>query len=152
MMYQKQVLWMVCLMAICGVVLTGCKKEEPVVEKTISDVDRMQGAWKGTELGGRGGEWALVIADDKLTVDGPGPEDYAGTLVLDETAVPKTAVLTITECAVTEYVGAKGNNLYKVEGDMLTIAGAEPGTDSKPTSFEPGNGTRVFEFKKVVPR
>lgn len=151
MTYNKRSIAVVCLIVICAA-LTGCSKKSrsDVEDNTITDLGRMQGTWKGTELGGREGEWTLVMDGEKVTVDGPGPEDYVGTLALDETTTPQSAILTITECAFPDYVGSKGNNLYKIEGDMLTIAGTEPGSGTAPTSFEPGNGTRVFELKKVV--
>ena len=43
----------------------------------------------------------------------------------------------------------RNNNIYKLESGTLTLAGTEPGSDTKPTSFEGGNSTRVFEFTKV---
>jgi uncharacterized protein (TIGR03067 family) len=139
----------VCLVVICAA-LTGCKKDKPVVvEDTVTDADRIQGTWQGVELGGAEGQWAMVIEGEAITVDGPGSQDYVGTLALDETTTPKSAILTITECGFTDYIGAKGNNLYKIEDGKLTIAGTEPGSETKPASFEPGNGTRVFEFTQT---
>ena len=139
--------FLVVFLSACLVLMTGCKKEKPVVEK-VADIDLMQGTWKGAEVG-REGEWILVIADDKITVDGPGPEDYVGTLALDETTTPKSVVLTIDECGFEQYIGAKASNLYKIEDGKLTIAGTEPGSGMIPSSFEPGNGTRVFELRKA---
>ena len=132
---------------ICVVLLSGCKKGKPVAEND-ADIDLMQGTWKGAEVG-REGEWILIIAGEKITVDGPGPEDYVGTLALDETTTPKSVVLTIDECGFEQYIGAKANNLYKIEDGKLTIAGTEPGSGMIPSSFEPGNGTRVFELTKA---
>lgn len=125
----------------------GCKKE-PQTQKVITDLDRIQGTWKGTELGGRSDEWILVITGDKIQVDGPGPEDYAGTITIDESTTPKSGTLKIETCAFDAYIGKVAQNIYKLEGDTLTWAGTEPGSGMMPTSFEGGNGTRVFEVKK----
>lgn len=140
---------LVVFMTACLVLMTGCEKDKPVVVKAVPDIEQMQGTWKGIELGGGDGEWVLVIAGEKITVDGPGPEDYVGTLALDETTTPKSVVLTIDECGFEQYVGAKANNLYTIEDGKLTIAGTEPGSGMIPSSFEPGNGTRVFELTKA---
>ncbi len=126
--------------------VSGCEKQE-VVE--VTDIDRMQGTWKGTELGERGGEWTLIFTGDQVEVDGPGPEDYSGTIAIDETTTPSSARFTISKCAFEQYVGTTANNIYKFEGDKLVLAGTEPGSENKPTLFQGGNGTRIFELTKV---
>lgn len=135
-----------CLAMVSVMTLAGCEIRKVV---DVTDIDRMQGTWKGIELSDRGGEWTLVITGDQVEADGPGPEDYSGTIILDETTTPKSARLVIDKCAFEAYVGTTANNIYKLESGKLTLAGTEPGSDTKPTSFEAGNSARVFEFSKV---
>jgi uncharacterized protein (TIGR03067 family) len=145
-MFLKQRTFVICLAIILLAGFSGCTKETP---SQVSDLDRMQGTWTGTELAaGREGQWTLVITGDQIKVDGPGPEDYSGAIALDESTTPKSAQFTINECAVESYIGATGHNIYKFENDKLFLAGAEPGSDTKPTSFEGGDNIRHFEFEK----
>jgi len=93
-----------CLAMIFAMTLAGCEVKKTVY---VTDIDRMQGTWKGTELGDRGGEWTLIITGDQVEADGPGPEDYAGTIILDETTTPKSARLIIDKCAFEAYMSAQ---------------------------------------------
>jgi len=115
----------------------------------VTDFDHMQGVWKGKELGVNRGEWTMVIDGGRIEVDGPGPEDYSGKIVINENTSPKSAKLNIDKCALKEYVGKTANNIYKFDSEKLLIAGTEPGSGTKPASFERGNDARVFEFTKV---
>ena len=135
-----------CLAMVFTMTLAGC---EDKTTADVTDVDRIQGTWKGRELGDRGGEWTLVISGDQVEADGPGPEDYTGTIAINETTTPKSARLTIDKCAFERYVGTTANNIYKFESEKLILAGTEPGSDTKPTSFQADNTARVFEFSKV---
>ena len=59
---------LVLIMMIVAMAIAGCGNQE-----VVKDSERLQGTWKGTELGGRCGEWKIVITDDKVQADGPGP-------------------------------------------------------------------------------
>ncbi len=37
------------------------------------------------------------------------------------------------------------NGIYKREGSTLMSAGSEPGVESRPTSFDPSEGIRIFQ-------
>lgn len=128
--------------------LTGCKKQEVV---TISDAERIQGTWNGKELdtGRESGEWTIIITGDQIKVDGPGPEDYAGTITFDETTNPKSARVTILECAAEQYIGAVANAIYKFENDTLYIAASEPGSGTIPAYFEGNGNIRYYEYYKA---
>jgi len=144
-MTLKHETFVICMTIVLLAGLTGCKKQEA---NKISDTDRIQGTWKGKELV-NDGEWTLVIAGEQITVDGPGPEDYTGTIILDETTSPKSVRLTILECAVEQYIGAIANGIYKFENDKLFIAASEPGSNTIPTSFAGGGNIRFFECDKA---
>lgn len=145
-MALKNQTFFICLTIVLAAGLTGCKKSSDISK--ISDIDNMQGTWKGKELA-QDGEWILVITGEKIEADGPGQEDYTGTLALDETTNPKSAHLTIIKCTYEPYVGKVANNIYKFENGKLFIAGAEPGSNTIPTSFEGGGNIRYFEFEKA---
>lgn len=147
-MTLKHETFIICFTIVLLAGLTGCKKQEVV---TISDTERIQGTWNGKELdtGGKGGEWTLIITGENITIDGPGPEDYAGTIILDETTSPKSARVTILECAAERYVGAVANGIYKFENDKLFIAASEPGSGTIPAYFEGNGNIRFYEYDKA---
>lgn len=144
-----------CLTLLCLAVLVGCDNEAPadtaVKQVQVTDLDRMQGTWQGTEAGGNE-NWTLTIDGNALTLDGPGAADYAGTLTLDETTDPKSAVMTIETCSYEGYVGTTANSIYRLEGDTLTLAGTEPGSGTRPAAFVSDGATRVFTLKKIQPQ
>ncbi|MBN2132287.1 MAG: TIGR03067 domain-containing protein [Sedimentisphaerales bacterium] len=137
----------ICLAAILAASVGGCKSEpEPPVE--VSDMDRLQGTWVGTEVGNDERQWTLTISGTKVDVNGPGPEDYSGTMKLNTEVEPKQADLLVEDCAVQQYVGTTSLAIYKIEGDTFTMAGNEPGSTVRPTQFEGGGGTRLFVLTK----
>ena len=144
-MTLKHQSFLVCMTIFLAAGLTGCKTPEA---KKISDIDSMQGTWNGKELG-RDGQWIMVITGDKVDLDGPGSADYTGTLVLDETTNPKSARLTILECAYEPYIDEVANGIYKFENGKLFLAASEPGSNTIPTIFEGDGNIRFFELEKV---
>lgn len=141
---------------ITFLVITATIEDQPAHEtekksKKVSELSRLQGTWKGKEIGVNRGEWTLVISGHKIQADGPGPEDYTGEIITDETTSPKSARYYIKKCAFKEFEGTVANNIYKFDGDKLLIAGTKPGSGTKPTSFDRDTKTetRVFEFTKV---
>ncbi|MBN1973323.1 MAG: hypothetical protein JW787_06770 [Sedimentisphaerales bacterium] len=147
-MTLKHETFIICLTIVLLAGLTGCKKQEAV---KISDTERIQGTWNGKELdtGGEGGEWRLIITGEQIKIDGPGPEDYSGTIILDETTNPKSARVTILECAAERYIGEVANAIYKFENDKLFIAASEPGSGTIPAYFEGNGNIRYYEYVKA---
>lgn len=132
-----------------AVSLSGCGSAQ---EAPVSDLDRLQGTWVGTELG-REGEVKVVISGDTIHFIGANPQEwYKGTMTLHEESNPRQADYTISECAMPEYVGKISKGIYKLdEGtDALTLAGSEPGDESRPSTFEPSGGTRIFDLALQV--
>lgn len=144
-MTEKHETIIICLTIALLAGLTGCKTEKA---RKISDTDRIQGTWTGKDRL-NSGEWTMVITGEKIKLDGPGQQDYAGTIILDETTIPKSARVTILECAAQQYIGAVANGIYKFENDKLFIAASEPGSNITPTSFDEGDNIRFFELEKV---
>jgi uncharacterized protein (TIGR03067 family) len=136
-----------CLAAIMVVSVGGCesKSEDP---GEVSDIDKLQGTWVGTETGDNGGQWTFVISGTAIDVQGPEPEAYSGTLKLNAEVEPKQADFVIEKCEIEQYVGTTALSIYKIEGDTFTMAGNEPGSTVRPVLFEGGGGTRLFVLTK----
>ncbi|MBI9015792.1 MAG: hypothetical protein JEZ07_00890 [Phycisphaerae bacterium] len=133
------------VMLFMAIALTGCGG----LKAPTTDMDRLQGAWTGKSIND-GSQWAMVIIGNTMECQGPGQQSYGGTIILDETTVPKSGVLTITKCAAEQYVGKKANYIYKFEDGKLVMAGTEPGSGTKPTGFTGDNGVVAIEFTKMV--
>lgn len=145
----------VCLTLLCLAVLAGCDNEAPaetaVTEAQVTDLGRMQGTWQGSNIEGTE-TWTIIIDGDQMSADGPGAADYTGTLAVDETTDPKSAVITIQTCAYQEYVGTTANSIYQLSGDALTLAATEPGSGTRPTGFVSDGNTMVIALKKIQPQ
>lgn len=152
---KKQQYTVALCLTLCLAVLVGCDNEAPaetaVKPVQMTDLDRMQGTWQGTESGSTEA-WTLMIDGAQITVDGPGAADYAGTLTVDETTDPKSAVITIQTCGYQEYVGATANSIYQLNGEALILAATEPGSGTRPAAFVSDGATRVFTLKKIQPQ
>jgi uncharacterized protein (TIGR03067 family) len=109
--------------------------------------DNLLGTWVGTEIGGSA-VWSFTFNATSATVTTDSVEAYTGTWSATPTADPKQLSLKITQCDYPAYVGQTSKAIYKIESDLLTFAGNEPGVAATPTSFTPGGGTRVFELTK----
>ena len=114
-----------------------------------SDQASLQGTWTGKEIGGRSdGTCHLVIKENQLEFRGADPREwYKGTFVLNEKAAPRQLVGTIADCPAPKYVGKAVNAIYRIENNVLVLAGHEPGNPEMPTSFD-GDQVRRFELRK----
>ena len=140
---------MMVALVITTVLMSGCN---PSDDAPVSDLQRLQGTWVGKEVG-KEGEVKVVISDDTIHFTGASPQEwYKGTMVLNEETTPKQADVTISECAMWNYVGKISKAIYKREelSIELTLAGSEPGDESRPSTFEPSAGTRVFHLTASV--
>ncbi len=132
-------------LVMISVLMTGCNSAG---DKAIPDIQKLQGTWVGTESG-REGEVTLVFAGDKLDFKGASPQEwYKGSAVLNEELAPKQVDFTIEECPAPNYVGTISKAIYKLDDGVLTLAGSEPGDETRPDSFgsDPSGRIRVFEF------
>lgn len=140
---QRRTISLAITFAITAALVGGCGSQE---EATQSDIEKLQGTWVGQELG-RDGQVTIVFSGDTIAFQGAQPqENYKGTVVLYEDQSPKQADFTITECSFPDYVGAVSKTIYKLDGNTFTFAGAEPGTETRPSSFEASGGNRVFQL------
>ncbi|HTY89079.1 MAG TPA: hypothetical protein VMB80_16655 [Candidatus Acidoferrum sp.] len=121
----------------------GCSTLRP------ADSARIQGTWKGQEIGGNTeGSRCLIISGSTLEFRGANPDDWCkGTFTLREDTDPRRLVGTITECRQAEYIDKTVCAIYRLQGDTLTIAGYEPGNSSVPSAFD-APGVRHFVLKR----
>lgn len=109
----------------------------------------LQGTWVGLEMNGPRGECRISIQGNRVRFQGAHTNEwYAGTLTLNESMIPKQAVIQIEECGFPQYVNKSARAIYKLETKTLTLAGNEPGTEAAPTDFLPSDRTRVFVFTR----
>jgi len=140
---------MVVVLVVTAVLMSGCgsKEETPA---PVSDRETLQGTWVGAEVG-QDGQAKVVFTDNTIHFTGTHPQEwYKGTMVLNEETTPKQGDFTISECPLQDYVGKVAKAIYKLEGDTLTMAGSEPGDETRPAGFDGTDGTRVFQFTRQV--
>ncbi len=131
-------------LVVTTVLLCGCNSSD---NTPVSDMEKLQGTWIGRELG-REGEAKIVFAGDTIDFKGAHPQEwYKGIAVMNAEMTPRQADFTISECAMPDYVGKIAKPIYKLQESTLTIAGSEPGDESRPASFDPSGGIRVFQFE-----
>jgi len=114
-----------------------------------SDSATLQGTWQGREAGDNpGGPCYLVISGNNLDFRGANADEwYKGTFTLREDTNPRQLVGIVTECGAPDYVGKTAYVIYRIEGDILTLAGNEPGNPEVPFGFDAPHARR-FEFKR----
>jgi uncharacterized protein (TIGR03067 family) len=133
-------------MAVMGLAGLGCAKSD---DSDSSDMAALQGTWVGNEAGEQGNQCKLVIQGDTLEFHGPNPQEwYKATFVLDEQAQPKAIDAHIHECGLPEYVDKVVKAIYSIEQDTFTLAGNEPGSDTRPAAFAPDVRTFIFTKQK----
>ncbi len=131
-------------LVITAVLMCGCNSTD---DTPISDLEKLQGTWVGKELG-QDGEAKIVFSGDTIDFKGAHPQEwYKGIATINATLTPRQADFVISECAMPAFVGKIAKAIYKLEESTLTLAGSEPGDESRPTSFDPSGGTRVFQFE-----
>ncbi len=130
-------------LAVAAAFLSGCNSLESTPR---SDLEKLQGTWVGQELG-RDAEVTMIFAGDTIEFQGARPgEWYRGTVVLYEDQSPRQADYTISECSFRDYVGKISKTIYALDGNTLTFAGAEPGVETRPGSFDASGMNRVFQL------
>ena len=129
-----------------GLAVIGCRKSADSVPSDMAD---LQGTWVGNEAGEQGNKCKLIIQGDTLEFHGPNPQEwYKGTFVLDEQTQPKTIDVHIRECGLSKYLDKVAKAIYSIEQNTFTLAGSEPGSQTRPAAFGPDVRTFVFTKQK----
>jgi len=126
---------------------TTFKRQKADTAKASEERTELEGTWVGTPAG-EYGEWTFVISKDKVEVKGPDFDYYSGTVKLNTEASPKKADFKIDKCSMPQYVGETSLAVYKLDGNKLTLATAEPGSMYRPAFFESTGGVMLFSLTK----
>jgi len=133
------------LVVILAALLIGADDAKEAAIK--QDREKMLGTWigvsleqDGTKLEDEAAENMSVTFDaqGKFTVKVEGDEFMTGTYKLDPTKDPKEVDYSWTQDGIQKKVVA----IYKLDGDKLTVCGAEEGDETRPKEFESKSGSR----------
>ena len=121
------------------------KRQKAATAKKGAELD---GTWVGRADGDYSGQWTFVISNGKVEIKGPDSIFYSGTMTLNTKTNPKQADFKINNCSQWEYVGETALSIYKLNGNKLAVVASEPGSMSRPGSFESGYGAMLFPLTK----
>ncbi len=141
----------VCFLAVVlAAALPGCGDDDDDTGSggMTKGAEDLQGRWIGTEVGGMGEEWVMEFSGDEATASTEGMEVYEGIVYTNTSVTPHEVNFEITKSDFSPYVDETALGIYEVSGDKLTFASNEPGVAIRPTSFTPGDSTRVFEYTR----
>ena len=112
----------------------GCSTK-PVAPKSM--LDRLQGTWEGTLNGDETSPKCIItIAGDSLRFYRDPKFWFDTTFTLQEDAQPKQMHVTIRKCAPPEdSIGAVMHVLFKLENEILTLAGEQASGEEAPEEF-----------------
>jgi uncharacterized protein (TIGR03067 family) len=83
-----------------------------------------------------------------VDVNGPTQESYKGTAKISSRADPKQADFIIEECFLQDYVGKTSLGIYELRETRLALAANEPGTPTRPISFQEKGDARLWFLTK----
>jgi len=121
--------------------VAGCSKQ--ATEKAT-----VQGLWSGYEKGGTQRITVEFKGDQFTYWDSNTNEIGSGTFVMNDRVQPNQMDLTFEKIPAPDYVGKVALSIYELQGAELKIAGAEPGSTTRPTTIAGGQGIRTFTFKR----
>lgn len=132
------------------VVIHGCDGTawESSTETDVEGRAQLLGTWKGQEASSTEVWTAVFRDDDSFEITGQNGQEYKGSYTCDGKREPKHLDLYLKQCHVSEYVARSWAAIYKTDEDTLTCAAQEPGSATRPASFDSGSDARVFTFKK----
>lgn len=132
------------LLAACG--------GEPAGEPRCSaqPATRFEGVWTGYEEDREQGEWTLLVTGTCFFLSGPGRSAWMkGAVSFPEEGDEGPLDLWIEDCDCPA-PGETSLALFRLRGDELRLAGAEPGSPERPSSFD-APGARVFSLRRRSP-
>jgi len=144
-MTERRLLTPCLLVSLLLVAIVGCSK--PATENS-AEKPTVQGRWFGFESGSTQ-TISLTFAGDRFSYsDAQSNEIGSGTFVMNDRVQPNQMDLTFEKIPAPDYVGKVALSIYELQGAELKIAGAEPGSTTRPTTIAGGQGIRTFTFKR----
>ena len=147
---------------VLGLTLAGAAAAQDNSERPHGDW--IDGQWRAvsTVMGGQPNP-TLTFRDDRLRFEfepGFGPTFYLESRIVavDETKSPAHLDLVFEDTNLpaefsdaAEQIGKTIKAIYQVQGDLITLATAQPGSDQRPENFAVGSNaqTMVFTGKRV---
>jgi uncharacterized protein (TIGR03067 family) len=128
----------------------GCSSK-PVAPSTLESI---QGTWEGYMNGDEAGpKCTITIAGESLRFYRDANFWFDTTFKLNETTQPKQMHVTIRKCAPPEdSIGEEMHVLFKLENQILTLAGEQASGEEAPTEFPelpiPGSAFR-YDLRRV---
>jgi uncharacterized protein (TIGR03067 family) len=142
---KKLVASIVCLAMISMVTAIAGGEKAPKIEGTWILTAVVSGKGKAPEDLLAKIMPTAVFKDGKYSFSVMGKIDEAGTYKIDAAKKPASIDLVIDEG---KHKGKTQLCIYKIEGEMLTLAVNMPGSTTRPKNFEPGEDVEVQTFKQ----
>jgi uncharacterized protein (TIGR03067 family) len=132
------------LAAVFCVIGAGCATDirEPTAASAV------EGRWSGFESGSSQRMYLWFTGNRFEYFDANANKLGSGTFVLNESVRPRQMDLTFEEMPSPQYEGKTGLAIYECDGDKLTIAGCEPGSNERPANLVDHPGARVFHYTR----
>jgi uncharacterized protein (TIGR03067 family) len=136
------------LVAAAALLIAADDAKEAAVKQ---DREKMAGTWIGVSIEMDGNKLDDEAAENmsvtfdvegKFTVKVDGDEFMTGNCKLDPTKDPKEVDYAWTQDGVQKRIVA----IYKLDGDKLTVCGADEGDDSRPKEFASKSGSRQTQL------
>ncbi len=132
------------------VVVIGCDGSVWESSAFVAGQKELAGTWIGYEES-RTGEWSITFTySGRFEIKGPDGEWHHGRYACDSKRDPKVLNLYFKESSNPTFVDQTSLMVYRADTNTLTCASSEPGVKTRPDTFTPANGVRVFVFTKKI--
>ena len=128
---------------ILAVVAAGCGQKEN------KSAPSLEGRWTGYDITQPGTKCTLTITSSQIDYRGGNSNDWCRlSFVKNDQVQPPQMDVTFLESPAHELVGKTALGIYGLEGDRLSVAVSEPGSNERPVSLTGGPHVRVFSFRR----
>ncbi len=133
---------------LVSVISFSCKEKSSTEPEAQQVITELEGKWAGVEISGAAGSWEFVVTGKNASLSSTYPVMwYRGNIVLDTADGFKTLDFNITSGWDAADIGTKSLGIYKISGDTLLFALANPGVTRRPSRFVGTFSTRVFSLQ-----
>ena len=137
-------------------IIYSCDDNSTDPESDEGSTTELEGTWIGYEVDGAEGTWTFIATENEMDISYDGEYELVGatTFTLDTESTPKEINITILTYILdgdpyTGYDNQISLGIYKIENaNLLTTAANEPGSEVRPTDYNPDGDSRVFILTK----